>query len=118
MLLDLSSISSHTSALGLTSGVSPLHSPSKRAVSSLLRLVLYPRGHRAGPGPAGLGLVDGVPGGRGADHIIARLPSFLGGGGPCDLRGRVACKTLHFRVQQLFENGKVEPCGIRNERGI
>ncbi len=106
MLLVLSSISSHTSALSLTSSASPLQSPGERAVANLLRLVLYPQGHHAGAGPAGLGLVGGVPGGRGVDHTIARLPSFLSGGGPRDRRGRVARKSLHLKVQQLLEGGK------------
>jgi hypothetical protein len=105
MLLVLSSISSHTNALSLTSSASPHQSPGERAVANLLRLVLYPQGHHAGVGPGGLGLVGGVPGGRG-DHTIAHLPSFLSGGAPRDRRGRVARKSLHLKVQQLLEGGK------------
>jgi len=105
MLLVLSSISNHTNGLSLTSSASPHQSPSERAVANLLRLVLYPQGHHAGAGPAGLGLVGGVPGGR-VDHTIAHLPSFLSGGAPRDRRGRVARKSLHLKVQQLLEGGK------------
>lgn len=105
MLLVLSSISSHTSALSLTSSASPLQSPGERAVANLLRIVLYPQGHHAGVGPAGLCLVGGVPGGK-VEHTIARLPSFLSGGAPRDRRGRVARKSLHLKVQQLLEGGK------------
>ena len=105
MFLVLSSISSHTNTLSLTSSASPLQSPGERAVTNLLRLVLYPQGHHVGIGPGGLGLAGGVPGGKG-DHTIACLPSFLSGGAPRDRRGRVARKSLHLKVQQLLEGGR------------
>ena len=120
MLLVLSSISSHTNGLSLTSSASPLQNPGERAVANLLRLVLYPQGHHAGVGPAGLGLVGSVPGGRG-DHTIARLPSFLSGGAPRDRRGRVARRSLHLKVQQLLENGKggaVEDAELERDREL
>ena len=46
-----------------------------------------------------------MPGGRGVDHTIARLPSFLSGG-PRDRCGRVARKGVHLKVPWLLEGGK------------
>lgn len=74
----LSSIATYTVSLTAATENAQAATPGERAITTLLRLVLYPPGMH--PNPVG---------GNGP-----RLPSFLSGGAPRDRRGRLGQKSL------------------------
>jgi hypothetical protein len=75
-LLVLSSIATYTVSLTSTTENTQPTTPGERAITTLLRLVLYPPGTQ----PHAVGIAG------------PRLPSFLSGGAPRDRRGRLARK--------------------------
>ncbi|KIM27657.1 hypothetical protein M408DRAFT_24317 [Serendipita vermifera MAFF 305830] len=85
MLLVLSSIATYTVSLASTTENTQPTTPGERAITTLLRLVLYPPGTHP--------TVVGAPG--------PRLPSFLSGGAPRDRRGRLARKSLQIQSKGL-----------------
>ncbi|KAG8823660.1 hypothetical protein FRC19_003370 [Serendipita sp. 401] len=91
MLLVLSSIATHNISLTSTTPTvtSQLATPGELAVTTLLRLVLYPPG--TGQQPHQLG----------SSAFGQRLPSFLSSGAPRDRRGRLARRSIQVAQREV-----------------
>ncbi|KAG8831651.1 hypothetical protein FRC17_002795 [Serendipita sp. 399] len=89
-LLVLSSIATHNVSLTSTTPTitSQLSTPGEHAITTLLRLVLYPPG--TGQQPHQLG----------SSAFGPRLPSFLSSGAPRDRRGRLARRSIQVAQRE------------------
>ena len=118
MLLVLSSMSSHTSALSPTSGASPLSKSQRTCNSEPLEARFTSSGasRRCRIGSSGFGRWCARR--RGFDHAISRLPSVLSTGRPRYRHGHISRKSLHLKDQRCSKAERVEPWVMRNERGI
>ncbi|PVF93333.1 HbrB-domain-containing protein [Serendipita vermifera] len=92
MLLVLSSIGTHTISLTSTSNP-PTSTPGEWAITTLLRLVLYPPGSTSHTNQ--LAAAAMAPAGP-----VTRLPSFISGGAPRDRRGRIARRSMQLKLQR------------------
>jgi hypothetical protein len=88
-LLVLSSIAAYTVSLTSTTENTQPTTPGERAITTLLRLVLYPPGTQ----PHAVGITG------------PRLPSFLSGGAPRDRRGRLARKDTSGDYDERLATG-------------